>query len=288
MVNVLVTGTGSGFGRLITTTLIGAGHQVAATVRDPAGRDAERATALREEGALVIGMDVTDDVSVRTGVDAAIAGFGTLDAVVNNAGLGALGLAETYSPRDWQNIFDVNVFGVQRVTRAVAPHFRRRRKGLFLLISSMTAKLPIPFQGPYGASKAAAESLAESYRLELAPSGIESAIIEPNGFPTEFLGKTLLADPDEWRSAYGELADLPLAALQAYRQRFAQVPEHSPQLVADATLRLLELPHGTRPFRTTVDRLGLATALERVNAVNESVREELWKQMGVADLLIVR
>lgn len=288
MPHVLITGAGSGFGRLTAETLVEAGHTVAGTMRDTTGRNRKTAQELTDLGITVIDMDVTNDESVARGVEQAVAALGHLDVVVNNAGLGALGLAETFTPDDWQRIFAVNVFGVQRVTRAVVPHFRAQGEGLLLLISSMTAKLPIPFQGPYGSSKAAAESLAESYRLELPQFGIESAIIEPNGFRTEFLGSLAMADANQWRAAYGDFADMPAMSLKAYEQRFDEMPEHDPRLVADAVRDVIALPHGTRPFRTTVDRMGLDATLDRVNEFNESIRAELWTQMGVNELLTVR
>ncbi|WP_045746654.1 SDR family NAD(P)-dependent oxidoreductase [Actinoplanes rectilineatus] len=288
MTNVLVTGAASGFGRLITTTLLAAGHQVAATVLDSHGRRSAAAERLRAEGAEVVDMDVTDDDSVRAGVATAVERLGRLDVVVNNAGRGALGLAESFSAEDWKRIFDVNVFGVQRVSQAVIPHFRERHTGLLLLISSMTAQLPVPFQGPYGASKAAAEALSEFYRLELPQFGIESAVIEPNGFRTEFLDKNLMTDVEAWRPVYGDFAAMPAQALAAYNEQFDAIAEHDPQLVADAVRDLVAMPHGTRPFRTTVDRMGLGAVTDRVNSFREQIRADLWSQMGLADLAVVR
>ena len=106
-------------------------------------------------------IDVTDEASVESGVASATKQAGGLDVVVNNAGVGVLGLQETFDVDDWKKLFDVNVFGVQRVNRAVLPHMRERGSGLIIFVSSLLGRMTIPFYGPYNASKWALEALAE-------------------------------------------------------------------------------------------------------------------------------
>ena len=117
MANILVTGSSKGFGRLIVETLLKDGHRVVAAMRDVEGKNRDVARELKAAGAVPVEMDVTDEA----GVNRAVASAGALDVVVNNAGIGTLGLQENFTPEDWKKIFDVNVFGVQRVNRAALP-----------------------------------------------------------------------------------------------------------------------------------------------------------------------
>ncbi|GLY29256.1 SDR family oxidoreductase [Kineosporia sp. NBRC 101731] len=288
MSTVLITGAATGFARLAVESLLDAGHTVAATMRDVTGRNQQAAGELAAQDVTVIELDVTDEDSVQRGVARAIAELGHIDVVVNNAGLGALDLLEGFTTEDLQKVFDVNVFGVHRVNRAIIPHMKARRSGLLVLISSLTSRLAIPFQGPYGASKAAAENFAELYRAELSQLGIESAIIEPGGMPTEFIGKLSGPSEPERLGDYGDVAALPAGFLQAFESTFAANPAQSPRLVADAIVDLINLPHGERPFRTVVDRMGLGDLVQPQNERMEALNQQLYDMFQISHLLTVK
>jgi NAD(P)-dependent dehydrogenase (short-subunit alcohol dehydrogenase family) len=286
--NVLVTGAGSGFGRLTVDALLKAGHTVAGSMREITGRNREAAQELTARGVTVIEIDVTDDASVESGVRQAITSLGQIDVVVNNAGLGALGLQEGFTAEDWKKVFDVNVFGVQRINRAVIPHMKERGNGLLIQVSSLGGRLSIPFQGPYSPSKWAVEALAELYRVELSQLGIESAIVEPGGMPTEFLGR-LLGPSEPGRLAdYGDVAALPGAFFDAFETTFAANPEQNPELVADAIVNLIALPYGERPFRTVVDRMGLGDLVSPYNDHLESLTQSIYSMFEISHLLKVK
>nr|WP_171210054.1 MULTISPECIES: SDR family NAD(P)-dependent oxidoreductase [unclassified Ruegeria] len=119
----------SGFGNLMVADLVKAGHRVAGTVRDPAGRNKETAQTLHNLGVEVVDIDVTDDASVEAGVVVVEATLGQIDVLVNNAGAGAHGLQENFAGDDFQRVFDVNVFGMQRMTRAFFPRCERGNPG---------------------------------------------------------------------------------------------------------------------------------------------------------------
>ncbi|MFN0064284.1 MAG: SDR family NAD(P)-dependent oxidoreductase [Myxococcaceae bacterium] len=157
MSNVLITGATGGFGKLTVEELIKAGHKVVGTARDAGGRNRAAADSLKALGAHVVEMDVTQDASVETGVTAALSRLGNVDVVINNAGVGVLGFQESFTADDWRQIFEVNVFGVQRVSRMILPHFKERKQGLFINISSLLGRMVVPFYGPYSASKFALE-----------------------------------------------------------------------------------------------------------------------------------
>lgn len=288
MSNILITGAASGFGRLTTQSLLKAGHRVAGSMRDLGSRNRSSAEALAAMGCHIVQLDVTDDASTTNGVADALGHLGSIDVVINNAGIGALGLQEAFTPDDWRNIFEVNVFGVQRVARAVLPHMREREQGLMVQISSLTGRFPFPFQGPYCASKWAAEALADLYRLELAPFGVESCIVEPGGFPTEFVHNLTTPGDTSRLAGYGEMGQLPATMVAGFKDVFAANPAQTPQIVADAIVDLIHKPKGERPFRTVVDRMGLGDLVKPYNEHLEKITTEMCTLLGMGHLLKVR
>lgn len=282
---ILVTGASSGFGELIVTDLVSTGHRVAGTVRDPEGRNADAANRLRAKGIEVIDIDVTDDRSVENGVAEALGALGAIDVLVNNAGVGVVGLQENFSADDLLKAFDVNVFGVHRMTRAVLPTMRARGSGLILNISSLLGRVTIPFLGPYNATKWAVEALSENYRVELSQFGVDVAVIEPGGFPTAFFGNLLQPTTKDRDPGYGDMAIAPQAMLEGMGQSLAANPEQKPQIVADAVLKVINTTPGQRPFRTEVDRSGMADPIAPYNIQAEKITEQLFIAYGMDGML---
>jgi NAD(P)-dependent dehydrogenase (short-subunit alcohol dehydrogenase family) len=286
---IILTGAGGGFGKRTTLALVAAGHNVVGTLRDIDGRNREVAAELRAAGAHVVEMDVTDDASVEAGVRAATEALGgRIDVAINNAGYGVMGLQEAFTPADWQKVFDLNVFGVVRVNRAVAPLMRAQGAGLVVHVSSLLGRLVLPYYGPYNASKWALEALAENYRVELSRFGVESVIVEPGGFPTSFV-HNLIEPSDRSRDAsYGDIAREPAARLAGFEAAMAANPAQDPQKVADAIVALIATPRGQRPVRTAVDFMGMADAIRPYNAQLEGIMQGLYGAFGMGDLLKVR
>ena len=213
---ILITGASGGFGKLTVKTLLAKGHQVAASMRDINGKNKGVADELGNAGAKVIEIDVTDDSSVTNGVKTAISGLKGLDVLINNAGIGVLGMQEFFTTSDFQKVFDINIFGVQRMNREVIPYFREKQDGLIVYTSSLLGRIALPFYGTYQASKWALEALAENYRVELSGFGIENCIVEPGGYPTAF-AENLLRPSDLSREAsYGDFAKVPEAVLHNF------------------------------------------------------------------------
>jgi NAD(P)-dependent dehydrogenase (short-subunit alcohol dehydrogenase family) len=282
---IILTGASGGFGRLTVTTLLGKGHSVAAAMRDPSGKNREVADALTRAGAHVIEMDVTDDSSVINGMENALEWSGGIDVVVNNAGVGVLGFQETFTSKDWKRLFDINVFGVQRVNRAILPHMRSRHAGLLIHISSLLGRMVLPFFGAYCASKAALEALADGYRIELSSWGIESVIVEPGAYGTGFEKHLMRPSDDERRKDYGPMADDPEQRIESFGKIFEGPQAPNPQLVADAIAGLVEMPRGERPFRTTVDRMGMGQAIDPYNKSIEEIQRNIYAAFGMGELL---
>jgi NAD(P)-dependent dehydrogenase (short-subunit alcohol dehydrogenase family) len=285
---VLITGTSSGFGNLMTHTLLQIGHAVAASMRDVEGRNRSVADALRQAGAQVVEMDVTDDGSFQRGTAEAIEALGGLDVLINNAGVGVLGLQEAFAPDDWQKLFDINVFGVQRVTRAVLPTMREQGSGLLMFVSSILGRMALPFFGPYNASKYALEALADNYRSELSRFGIDSVVIEPGGFSTGFGERLLMPSDSERLSALGDFAEAPMQMMEAFGENMTGNDAPDPQWIADATAGLIETPAGQRPFRTVVDGLGMGDLIDPYNQQHQELTEGIFESMGMSEMLTLK
>ena len=282
---ILITGASGAFGSLICKTLVETGQKVAGTMRSISGKNAVIAQELQAAGVELIEMDVTDEESVSAGVVKALEVLDGLDVVINNAGVGANGIQELFTAEDMQRVFDVNVFGVQRVMRAILPHFRSQGQGTIVHISSCIGRVTTPFLGVYSASKYALESLAEGYRAELSGFGIESCIIEPGGMPTAFMGGMLRPSDTERSVEYGDMVHAPDASLNGYVQYIESNPLQRPQKVADAAAELLRLPFGEKPFRTVVDFMGLKEPIESYNEVLHQTTQQIYTANGVANLL---
>ena len=265
---ILVTGSTSGFGRLMVERLARQGHTVFAGMRDVAGKNAPAAEAVRQFAereqlvVQVVEVDVTDDASVERAIDAIIGTTGRIDVVVNNAGVSYSGPLEAFTSDQVRQQFETNVFSVLRVNRAALPQMRKQGSGLLLQIGSISGRLALPYLGLYGATKFALEGLTESYRDELAPFGIDAAIIEPGTYPTTISANRQVAADAERFALYRADIDVFLASF--YAENRSATPT-DPQEVADAVARVIALPAGARPLRTVVATVAQRQAPEELN-----------------------
>lgn len=282
---IIITGAGGGFGLLTAKALIEAGHTVVGTMRDIAGRNKDKAASLKSLGAVVIDMDVTSDASVTQGVTAAIQAANGLDVLINNAGVGVLGVQETFAASDLQKLFDINVLGVHRTTRAVLPHMRANKSGLVINISSLLGRIAVPFYGPYNASKWALEGLSENYRIESSQSGVDVCIVEPGGYPTSFIENLIRPSDKDRVAALTEMAEAAEGFLKGFEQALAGNPAQDPKNVAAAIVRLVDTAPGTRPFRTIVDNMGMGGPLEGYNKQLADITAGIFGNFGIAHLL---
>lgn len=282
---ILVTGASGAFGSLTCIQLAENGHQVVGTLRSLAGKNEAIVNELKAKGVALVEMDVTNEDSVNAGVKSAIELMGGLDTVFNNAGIGANGILECFTASDIQKMFDVNVFGVQRVMRAVLPYLRQQGKGTIIHTSSCIGRVTTPFLASYSASKYALESLAEGYRAELSGFGIESCIVEPGGFPTGFMSGMINPSDSDRMKQYGEMASLPESSINGYVAYVESIPEQRPERVAEAVVNLVNTPFGEKPFRTVVDFSGLKQTIENYNKVLIETTKAIYTANGVANLL---
>lgn len=282
---ILVTGASGAFGSLACMQLAENGHQVVGTMRSISGKNEAIAKELLSKGVALLEMDVCEEQSVEAGVKAAIEKMDGLDTVFNNAGIGANGILECFTVQDLQKMFEVNVFGVQRLMRAVLPHLRKQGKGTIIHTSSCIGRVTTPFLAAYSASKYALESLAEGYRAELSGFGIESCIVEPGGYPTGFMGGMISPSDSDRLQQFGEMAALPETSLQGYVAYVESIPQQRPERVAEAVLALVNTPFGEKPFRTVVDFSGLKEVIENYNKVLHETSQAIYTANGVANLL---
>ncbi|NUT36754.1 MAG: oxidoreductase [Hamadaea sp.] len=179
----IVTGASSGIGEATARHLQQLGYTVYA-----AARRVDRMTALHHDGIRIKRLDVTDDASMTAFVGEVIAETGRIDALINNAGYGSYGAVEDVPLAEARRQFDVNVFGLARLTQLVLPHMRRQGGGRVVNVSSIGGKIYEPLGGWYHATKFAVEGLSDSMRVELAPFGIDVVVVEPGAIRTEWGG----------------------------------------------------------------------------------------------------
>ncbi len=283
--NVFVTGTNSGFGRLITLTLAKKGHQVFATMRDVAGRNAAAAEELTKAGegrVHVLEMSPTDDASVARAVNAALEKAEHLDVVVNNAGYAVLGLEETLTSEQLLEQYNVNVVGPHRVLRAVLPSLRARGKGLIIQISSGVGRVVFPIMGAYCSSKFALEALSEAYRAELKPTGVELTLVQPGAYPTDFTKRLVVGADQERAQGYGPLVNGVEMISKNFEGMFSGDNVPNPQAVADAVATLVDAPTGSRPARQLVDNSPMGGMVDGLNKASAEVQKELLGAFGMS------
>jgi NAD(P)-dependent dehydrogenase (short-subunit alcohol dehydrogenase family) len=182
---VLITGTSSGFGAATVRHFAGQGWNVVATLRSVAGG----AAPSELPNVLVTRLDVQDRASIDAAVAAGLERFGQIDVLVNNAGFGLFGVFEETPRERLVEQFDVNVFGVMDVTRAVLPHMRARRRGVIVNVSSGAGVFTVPMLSGYCASKFALEGFSEALSYELLSQGIVVKILEPGGVTSTRFGE---------------------------------------------------------------------------------------------------
>jgi NAD(P)-dependent dehydrogenase (short-subunit alcohol dehydrogenase family) len=184
-----ITGASSGLGKVLAETALGAGNTVVLTARKPDDALVKLGEEYGDRG-LVLALDVTKQSDVDAAVEQAIAKFGQIDVLVNNAGYGTVGAVEEQSEDEFRPMFETNVFGLIRMTQAVLPHMRARGAGHILNLSSIGGLVASPGFGLYNGTKFAVEGISEALAQEIGPLGIKLTIIEPGPFRTEFLGRS--------------------------------------------------------------------------------------------------
>jgi NAD(P)-dependent dehydrogenase (short-subunit alcohol dehydrogenase family) len=287
---ILITGTSSGIGKLTAQALAKEGHHVFASMRGVEGNNKEQARFLSQWATengyklTVVELDVTSDHSVETAAATVLAITGErLDVIINNAGIYGGGIQEVFTVNDHKALFEVNVFGSVRVNNAFLPVLRKQKSGLIIQTSSVLSRVIIPFGGVYDATKWAVEALSENLAYELKPLGIDVAIVQPGAFPTELFQKFYPGNA-EVITQYGKSAELYHTSSQTIAAMMADpnIP-NKPELVAESIVKLVEMPNGTRPLRTVVDKM-MGGVTEIINETAKQVQAGVLQHFGLSEL----
>jgi NAD(P)-dependent dehydrogenase (short-subunit alcohol dehydrogenase family) len=278
---ILITGASTGFGRDTAETLARAGHRVFASMRDIAGRNQAHAASLREAGVSVVELDVTDDASVEQAIASVLAQAGRIDVLVNNAGMASAGVSEAFTTDQAKVLFNTNVVGVLRTTRAVLPGMRAAGDGLIINIGSVLGRVTFPFFGIYGASKFAVEALTDSFRLELSQLGVDVVLVQPSAYPTNMYASIQHpADPARG-AAYGSVGEIPGKMFETFSTMFSSDGAPNPHDVAAAIAGLVDTQRGRRPARTVV---GQPFGADAVNDATAPVQQGVVAALGLGSL----
>ncbi|MEY2903229.1 MAG: hypothetical protein RLY89_2335 [Bacteroidota bacterium] len=183
-----ISGCSTGFGRALSLELLAQGYQVVVTARKVA--DIEDILAIDTTNTLGLALDVTVPEQVTAAVEAAIAHFGRIDVLVNNAGIGYFGAVEESEEAEVRRMFEINVFGLARLTQEVLPFMRKQRSGHILNVASIGGLRSFPGVGFYNATKYAVDGLSEALYKEVSPLGIKVTVICPSGFRTDWAGRS--------------------------------------------------------------------------------------------------
>ena len=283
---VLITGATSGFGRATAHALAAAGHTLFAGSRDLAGRNRTVADELRAKGIEPVELDVTSDASVEAAISTVLAkSGGRLDVVVNNAGVASAGVSESFTPEQVRALFEVNVFGVQRVLRATLPTLRKQGDGLVVNIGSILGRVTFPFFGLYGASKYALEALSDSYRYELSQLGVDVVLVQPSAYPTNMYAAIQQPADPQRGAAYGEIGAIPGKMFETFMGMFRAANAPNPHDVGEAIANLVAAPKGKRPDRVVV---GAAFGSDAVNAAAAPVQRQVVDGLGLGALATIK
>ncbi len=226
---VLITGASSGMGKVTAMKLAREGHIVYG-----AARRVDKMEELKALGGFALSMDVTKEQSLQDGVEQIIKEQGKIDVLINNAGFGLYGSVEDTSIEDARYQFEVNLFGVARLTQLITPHMRKQNSGLIINISSMGGKIYTPLGAWYHATKHAIEGFSDCLRLELKQFGIKVVVIEPGIILTDF--GDVLTEPLLERSKNGAYEMLSQKVATATKASYEKGAGSPPDLIAETIL----------------------------------------------------
>ena len=267
----LITGCSTGFGRALAEAVLKKGDYLLATAREP-----EQLRALIEhypETAKPVRLDVTSPQDIQAAVDAAIATFGQIDVLVNNAGHGFIAALEEVSDVDIYQFFETNFFGALRLMRTVLPVMRQQGSGHIVNMSSTAGLVGFAGSSLYCGAKFALEGISEALAKEVESFGIKVTLIEPGAFRTDFNGRSLAAA----KQSINAYAPVSGASLQWFKEMDSQQPG-DPRLAAQAIIQAVESPHP--PMRLALGTDAMSLIQEKLEWVKTDL--DAWQQVTVS------
>ncbi|MCC8248464.1 oxidoreductase [Saccharothrix luteola] len=272
----LVTGSSRGLGRQIAEKVLAAGHSLVATARRPE----QLADLVERHGDRVraVALDVTDPAAARAAVDIAVAAFGRLDVVVNNAGYANSGSVEDTPAEDFRAQVDANLFGVVNVTKAALPVLREQGAGHVIQVSSVGGRVTTPGLSAYQAAKFAVGGFSEVLAKEVAPLGVKVTVLEPGGMRTDWAGSSMEVHPVS--PAYAPT----VGAVNELRTTLMARAASDPAKVADVVLRVADLDEPPVRLLLGSDAVRFAAQVEQARAESDAKWSELSLSTDYADL----
>ena len=267
-----ITGASRGFGAAITREALTRGHQVAATARDPDRIPA--APSGREGDLLPVRLDVTDPAAAERAVQQVLDRFGRIDVLVNNAGYGLVGAVEETSDAEARAMFDVNVFGLLTVSRAVLPVLRRQRSGTVINMLSSGGFNGRTGWGVYSATKFAVEGLSAAMRQELAPVGVRVTAIEPGGFRTDALDTASLVTAQRVIDDYAATAGAIRAGVADINHLQPGDPAKAASVIADLAA------HPNPPERIQLGEICFDAVTDKLHRV--AAEQAAWRDASLS------
>ncbi|WP_345829170.1 oxidoreductase [Pantoea sp. BRR-3P] len=264
-----ISGCSTGFGRELAQQTIARGFNTVVTARDVSK---VQDLVSGHDNALALALDVTDQASIEQAVNAALAKFGSVDVLVNNAGYGYQSSVEEGEEKEIRAQFDANVFGLFALTRAVLPAMRKARSGHIINITSVAGFIGFASSGYYSASKHAVEGWSDSLALETAPLGIHVTCVEPGPFRTDWAGRSLHQTPSKLPE-YAETA----AARMKSTSEYSGTQAGDPARAASAMIAITE--HANPPRHLVMGAWGYDAV---TNKLKERLTQiEAWKQTSI-------
>lgn len=279
--SILITGASTGFGYDTAETLKRAGHNVFASMRDTQGKNREHADALRKQRIDVVELDVSSDALVDRAVKEVLARTNRIDVLINNAGIASVGVTEAFTPDQAKVVFNTNVVGLLRTTRAVLPAMRKQGDGLIINIGSILGRVTFPFLAIYGASKFAVEALTDSLRYEVSQLGIDVTLVQPSPYSTPLYANIQLPTDTDRAAAYGAVGDIPGVMFEHFMASFQAADAPNPHDVAQAIAKLVAQPKGSRAARTVV---GPTFGADAVNEQTAPIQARVVEALGLGHL----
>src|SRR5579883_37186 len=265
-----ITGSSQGFGRELVRAALERGDSVMATSRKPQSLPAAFPKA--GDRLLAAAMDLRDPEQISSAVNQAIARFGRIDILVNNAGYGVTGAVEEASDDEIASVYDTNVFGLLRVTRAVLPQMRKQRSGHIVNLSSIGGLTGMPGWGIYNSTKFAVEGLSEALAAELGPLGIGVTIVEPGPFRTDFLGGSLVKTANTLPD-YRETAGKTRASAMERNGKQQGDPAAAAKLIVQA------VTSANHPLHLVLGKFAYDRMYQKLEAFRNEM--EAWREKGI-------
>jgi NAD(P)-dependent dehydrogenase (short-subunit alcohol dehydrogenase family) len=266
-----ITGCSTGFGRELAKMLLERGYRTVVTARNP--QQIQDLVAGQDGKALALKLDVTNASEAGEAVKKAEAAFGAIDVLVNNAGYGYLSAIEEGEDQEIRAMFEANFFGLARLTQAVLPGMRKRRRGTIVNISSIGGLVGFPGVGYYNATKFAVEGFTEALAKETAPLGIKAIIVEPGPFRTDWAGRSLKT-PANPISDYAQTAVARREAIAGGSGKQAGDPVRA----CAAIIKTVEAEKP--PLRLVLGRMALDTARAKVEQLRTDL--EAWQETSAS------